>query len=89
MAGIQQITMISRRTASGRKRPVDEMAGVGFGVVLRAEPRQGMQRYYCIMGVWLVVTSVDCVLIWPGEVALAGEFTSGLGKGRGVGLLAR
>lgn len=40
------------------------------------------------MGVWLVVTSVDCVLIWPGEVALAGEFTSGLGKGRGVGLLA-
>lgn len=72
----------------GRKRPVDEMAGVGFGVVLRAEPCQRMQKYCCIMGVWLVVTSVDCVLIWPGEVALAGEFTSGLGKGRGVGLLA-
>lgn len=33
------------------------------------------------MGVWLVVTSVDCVLIWPGEVALAGSLPVGRGRG--------
>lgn len=53
----------NRATAVGRKRPVAEMAGVGFGVVLRAGPCQRMRWYCCITGVTLAGVDVGCVLM--------------------------